>query len=52
MSYFEVLARYHEGLDSSALELIRREWGYMVTHGPRQGMWELIGPWGGPPPVG
>ena len=49
ISYFEVLARYQAGLGSSALDLIRREWGYMVNHGPHQGMWEDIGPYGGPP---
>jgi hypothetical protein len=47
MSYFEVLARYQSGLADSALELIRREWGYMVKNGPRTSMWELIGPYGG-----
>ena len=47
MSYFEVLARYKAGLADSALELIRREWGYMVTHGRHRGMWEIIGPHGG-----
>ncbi len=46
ISYYEVLARYKAGQPDSALELIEREWGYMVTHGPRQGMWETIGPFG------
>ena len=27
ISYFEVIARFETGLDSSALALIRREWG-------------------------
>lgn len=41
ISYFEVLARYSVGADASALELIRRESGYMATR--RQGtMWEKI----------
>jgi hypothetical protein len=35
MTYFEVLARYAAGDDDSALELIRREWGYMARNGPR-----------------
>jgi hypothetical protein len=51
MSYFEVLARYQVGQPDSALDLIRREWGYMVKNGPQEGMWELIGPYGGGPPV-
>jgi Bacterial alpha-L-rhamnosidase 6 hairpin glycosidase domain/Bacterial alpha-L-rhamnosidase C-terminal domain len=42
VSYAEVLARYEAGLDASALELLRREWGYMVTHGPQTTMWESI----------
>lgn len=49
VGYFEVLARYAAGLDDSALELVRREWGYMVRNGPQQGMWENIGPHGGGP---
>lgn len=49
MSYFELLARYQVGLDSSALALVRREWGYMVANGPRSTMWETIGANGGPP---
>jgi hypothetical protein len=50
MSYFEVLARYQSGRADSALDLIRREWGYMVKNGLRGSMWELIGPYGGGPP--
>jgi hypothetical protein len=42
VSYAEVLARYRAGLDASALELLRREWGFMVTHGPQTTMWESI----------
>jgi hypothetical protein len=49
MSYFEVMARYAAGLDASALELIRREWGYMLSNGRGSTMWETIGPDGGPP---
>jgi hypothetical protein len=49
ISYFELLARYQAGLDSSAIALIRREWGYMLAYGPRSSMWETIGPGGGPP---
>jgi hypothetical protein len=50
IGYFEALARYQSGLGGSALELIRREWGWMVEHEPTRGpvgMWELIGPHGG-----
>jgi hypothetical protein len=48
MSYWELLARFQEGLDDSAIYLIRREWGYMLAHGPGTD-WETIGPDGGPP---
>jgi hypothetical protein len=49
ISYFEVLARYDAGRYGSALDLIRREWGYMLKNGPRSTMWETIGPFGGAP---
>ena len=49
IGYFELLARYQSGLDSSAVALIRREWGYMLKNGPRSTMWETIGPGGSPP---
>ena len=49
MGYFEVLARFASSLDDSAVGLIRREWGWMLTHGPESTMWEDIGPAGGPP---
>ena len=45
----ELLARFRAGLDASAINLIRREWGFMLTHGPQLTMWEDIGPWGGGP---
>jgi hypothetical protein len=48
ISYFEVLARFEADDDANALDLIRREWGYMLTHGPGT-MWETIGPYGGRP---
>jgi hypothetical protein len=48
MGYFDALSRFRHGLDSSALDLIRREWGYMTKHGPGT-TWETIGPYGGPP---
>jgi hypothetical protein len=48
MSYFELRARFQSGLDDSAFDLLRREWGYMVKYGPGR-MWETIGPDGGPP---
>jgi hypothetical protein len=47
MSYFELEARFATGLDASAFDLLRREWGYMVDNGPGT-MWESIGPYGGP----
>jgi Bacterial alpha-L-rhamnosidase 6 hairpin glycosidase domain/Bacterial alpha-L-rhamnosidase C-terminal domain len=49
ISYFELLARFGLGLDTSAVDLIRREWGYMAAHGPKTTMWETIGPYGGGP---
>lgn len=51
MSYFEVLARYAVGFDDSALNLIEREWGNMVEHGPMSTMWEDVGA-GGTAPIG
>jgi hypothetical protein len=51
MSYFELLARFQTGLDDSAHDLIRREWGYMLANGPGT-TWETIGPYGGPPTGG
>jgi hypothetical protein len=50
ITYFEVLARFRASLDDSAVGLIRREWGWMLTHSPESTMWESIGPAGGPPP--
>ena len=47
MSFFEALARYEAGLGESALELVRRGWGYMLRAGPRDTTWEAIGPFGG-----
>ncbi len=48
MSYFELLARFKSGDTANALNLIRREWGYMVALAPGT-MWETIGPFGGKP---
>jgi hypothetical protein len=48
ISYFDVVARFLSGLDHSALALIRREWGFMLEHGPETTMWETIGPDGLP----
>jgi hypothetical protein len=49
MSYFEVLARFASSMDDSAIDLIRREWGWMLSHGPESTMWEDIGPGGAGP---
>jgi Bacterial alpha-L-rhamnosidase 6 hairpin glycosidase domain/Bacterial alpha-L-rhamnosidase C-terminal domain len=51
MSYFEVLARYADGFDASALNLIEREWGNMIEKGPGARMWEDVGA-GGTAPIG
>jgi hypothetical protein len=48
MSYFELLARFKSGDAANAVNLIRREWGYMLANGPGT-MWETIGPFGGKP---
>jgi hypothetical protein len=48
ISYDELVARFELNLDSSAFDLMRREWGYMLRVGPGT-MWETIGPYGGPP---
>ncbi len=45
ISFFEVQARFREGLDASAIDLIRRGWGYMTRVGPGT-TWEVIGPHG------
>jgi len=50
IGYFEVLARFQSSLDDSAIDLIRREWGWMLDNPPETGtMWEDIGPGGGAP---
>jgi hypothetical protein len=48
IGYAELQARFELGLDDSALQLIRLEWGYMLRNGPGR-MWELISPYGGGP---
>lgn len=48
MGYYELLARFETGLDGSAVDMIQREWGYMLQHGQGPN-WELIGPYGGAP---
>jgi hypothetical protein len=51
MAFFEAVARFQTGLDASALDLVRRVWGYMVQNGPGT-TWEVIGPYGSGPPGG
>ena len=48
MSFYELLAWFKIGRPDAALDLIRREWGYMAQHSPGT-MWETIGPYGGVP---
>lgn len=48
MGYYELLARFQTGLDGSAVDMIQREWGYMLRNGPGTD-WELIAPYGGGP---
>lgn len=51
IGYFELVARFRLDLDDSGIDLLRREWGYMVRNGPGT-MWETIGPFGGFPEHG
>jgi hypothetical protein len=44
ISYFEIEARFITGLGDSALEEIRRLYGWMATHDPEITQWEGIGP--------
>jgi hypothetical protein len=48
ISYFEIEARFMTGLADSALEEIRRLYGWMSTHDPEITVWEGIGPNGSP----
>ncbi|PVH79245.1 glycoside hydrolase family 78 protein [Cadophora sp. DSE1049] len=48
ISYFEIEARFKTGLADSALEEIRRLYGWMSTHDPGITTWEGIGPNGEP----
>jgi hypothetical protein len=41
VSYFELVARFSANADASALDLIKREWGFMASRGPGT-MWETI----------
>jgi hypothetical protein len=42
MGYYEVEARFHAGLDATALDLLRREWGHMLRSNPGSTMWEWM----------
>ena len=48
ISYFDVLARFAVGDEAGALDLIRREWGFMLQNGPGT-MWESIDAFTGKP---
>src|SRR5262245_62240848 len=48
MSYFELVARFTMRSDTTAFDLLRREWGYMTQNGPGT-TWETIGPYGSGP---
>lgn len=48
VSYFEIEARFITGLADSALEEIRRLYGWMSSHDPEVTMWEGIGANGTP----
>ena len=47
ISYFEVAARFSVGFADSALDQLRRGWGYMIRTGHNT-TWEAIGNSGGP----
>ncbi len=49
IGYFELVDEFEHGMTNSALNLIRREWGYMLANGPKTTMWPEIGPFGSPP---
>mgnify|MGYP002779536510 CR=1 FL=1 len=40
--YFELEARFAVGDDASALDLLRRQWGYMLRSDPASTMWEWM----------
>jgi hypothetical protein len=42
MGYYELEARFEAGDDASAFELLRREWGHMITSDPASTMWEWM----------
>jgi Bacterial alpha-L-rhamnosidase C-terminal domain/Bacterial alpha-L-rhamnosidase 6 hairpin glycosidase domain len=46
INYWEVLARFAVDDDQTAIELLRRTWGWMLDHDPASTMWEAIGPGG------
>ncbi|KAM3083989.1 hypothetical protein ACMFMG_001905 [Clarireedia jacksonii] len=48
MSYFEIEARFQTHLVTSALDQIRRTFGWMAKNDPKVTMWEGIGPNGSP----
>jgi Bacterial alpha-L-rhamnosidase 6 hairpin glycosidase domain/Bacterial alpha-L-rhamnosidase C-terminal domain len=43
LNYPEVAARFKTGKDASALELLRRSWGWMIDHDPGNTTWEATG---------
>ncbi|KAI9739455.1 MAG: hypothetical protein M1818_005143 [Claussenomyces sp. TS43310] len=47
ISYFEIRARFETGMPESALQEIRRLYGWMSSHDPTVTFWEGIGPGGG-----
>ncbi|KAF7518059.1 hypothetical protein G7054_g13591 [Neopestalotiopsis clavispora] len=48
ISYFEIAARFEAGQADSALEQLRRMYGWMATHDPEITFWEGIGTNGEP----
>jgi hypothetical protein len=48
MGSFNVLADFEAGNESAALQLMRQEWGFMVSHDPGGVDWERIQPNGVP----
>jgi hypothetical protein len=44
ISYFEICARFASGMADSAIDEIKRLYGWMSSHDPRTTYWEGIGP--------
>lgn len=48
ITYPEVVARFVSGDELGALEVLRRTWGWMINHDPKNTVWEATGTNGDP----